>query len=179
MSDQVIFKSKRTSNALLGISLFVLVGCVFYVALFTNEHDFLSTRVRRGGGLIKLIEQSIGWNAFVVLLILFSFWLTVYAIVALWKAIDGTPDVTAFPDRIEFHPSVRQSSALYDEISHWSIEIVSGHPVIWINFLESYWSLQGLFKRKTVKLEGSWEQLEPLVDFFSHHHDMGGKFVRS
>ena len=105
--------------------------------------------------------------------------MAVYGVVSLWKAIDATPDVTAFENRLEFHPAVRRTHVQYNEISHWSIEIVSGHPVLWLYFNEPYWSLQGLFKRKTVKLEGGREDLEPLVNFFSRHPIMSGKFVRT
>jgi hypothetical protein len=113
---------------------------------------------------------------FLVLLALFGIWAANYAVVSLWKAMDATPDVTAFEDRLEFHPAVRRSAATYDEISHWSVETVNGHPVLWIHFFEPYWSLQGLFKRRTVKLEGDRDQLMPLVDFFAHHPDMSEKF---
>jgi hypothetical protein len=110
-------------------------------------------------------------------LLLFGGWLTVYAVVSLWKAFDGTADVTATPNRLDFHPVVRRLPASYDEISHWRIEMVSGHPVLWLHFHNSYWSLQGLFRRKSVKLEGSREDLEPLTNYFSRHPIMSGKFV--
>jgi hypothetical protein len=36
--------------------------------------------------------------------------------------------------------------------------------------------MQGLFKRKTVKLEGDIKQLSPLMEFFADHHVMSQKF---
>jgi hypothetical protein len=177
MTDQAEFKSGRWSNALTGLGLLLIPVGVFYLAMFSTEDEFLGTRVRRGGGLIKMIEQTIGWELFTILMLAFGLWAAIYSIVSIWKAVDGTPDVMALYDRLEFHPAVRRSPAQYDDISHWSVEIVSGHPVLWINFIDSYWSLQGLFKRKTVKLEGDREQLTPLVDYFSRHPIMREKFV--
>lgn len=178
MSEPAQFKGARTGNFFVGIGLLLIPAGALYIALFSNEDQFLHTRVRRGGGIIKMIEQTIGWELFIFLMLLFGAWAMVYSIVSLWKVINTTPDVTAHPDHLEFHPAVRSSAASYDEISHWSIEFVSGHPVLWIHFYEAYWSLQGLFKRKTIKLEGNKEQLTPLFEFFSRHPIMNQKFAR-
>jgi hypothetical protein len=179
MIEHADFKSTRGSNLLLGLGLLIIPVSTFYIALFGNEDEFLGTRVRRGGGVMKLIEQTIGWELFAALLVAFGLWAAVYSVVSLWKAFDSTPDVRAYPDRVEFHPAVRRAPARYDEISHWSVEFVNGHPVLWIHFIEPYWSLQGLFRRRTVKLEGDKQQLEPLADYFARHWDMGEKFVPS
>ena len=177
MSERAEFRLSRASSAFTGLGLLFLTASVFFVALFSNEAEFLHTRVRRGGGIMKLIEQTIGWELFALLLILCGLWAAVYAVVSLWKAISPVADVTAYDDRIEFHPAVRRAAASYEDISHWSIEHVSGHPVVWLHFLEPYWSLQGLFKRKTVKLEGGKEDVEPLVQFFARHPVMSEKFA--
>lgn len=177
MPEQAEFKSSRTSNALLGLGILIIPVSTFYIAMFANEDEFLGTRVRRGGGLIKGIEQTIGWELFAILMIAFGVWGGIYSIVSFWKAIDPTPDVTAFQNGLEFHPAVRRSAVAYDDVSHWTVHFVSGHPVLTIYLFESYWSLQGLFKRRTVKLEGDKEQLAPLVDYFSRHQIMGEKFV--
>ena len=103
---------------------------------------------------MRLIEQTIGWNGFSILLVCFGLWGAFYSLVSFWKAVVSTPDVTALNDHLEFHPAVKLAPVEYEEISHWSIEFVSGHPVLWIHLFEPYWSLQGLFKRKTIKLEG-------------------------
>jgi hypothetical protein len=141
-----------------------------------NEESFLSSEVRRGG-IFKLIEQAVGWNIFAAGFCLFGLWIAVYAVVSIWKAYDPTPDVAATEAGLKFHPAVRRSPARYEEISNWSLEIVSGHPVLWIRFYKPYWSLQGLFRRTAVKLEGGREQLKPLVDFFAHHSLMRTKFT--
>lgn len=178
MSEPAMFKGTRVANLALGLGFPLITFATFYLALYGNEAEFLQTRVRRGGGLIKLIEQSIGWGPFATLMLLFGCWCGVYGLVSLWKAVDSTPDVTAHQDQLEFHPAVRRATATYDEISHWCVEIVSGHPVLWIHFNEPYWSLQGLFRRKTVKLEGGKEQVGPLFEYFANHPIMSGKFVR-
>ncbi|WP_422059783.1 hypothetical protein [Sphingopyxis sp.] len=175
--DYAEFRSTRASNALTGLGLLSFTACVVYVGFFMNETEFLGTRARRGG-FLKIIEQTIGWELFVALLLAFAAWAAVYGVVSLWKAVDSTPDVTALPDRLEFHPAVRGAPASYSEISHWSVEIVSGHPVLWLHFHEKYWSLQGLWKRKTVKLEGDKEQVTPLFEFLCNHPIMREKFVR-
>ena len=175
--DQAVFKSGRVSSAFLGLGLLAIVGCVGWLVVFMGEDRFLATHARRGG-IIKLVEQLIGWPAFVVLMLLFGGWIAVYSIVSLWKAFDGTADVTATPDGLQFHPAVRRTPATYDELLYWRIEIVSGHPVLWLHFDRSYWSLQGLFKRKSVKLEGRRKDLEPLVNYFSRHPIMHRKFIR-
>ena len=70
--EQAVFKSTRIANGFLGVGLLVLAGCVSYIVLFIDEDQFLHTRTRRGGGLMKLIEQTIGWEFFIVLMVLFG-----------------------------------------------------------------------------------------------------------
>lgn len=98
---QAEFKSGRFANAFLGVGLLACSACVVWVALFMDETQFLGTHVRPGG-IIKVIEQSIGWPASVVLMTFFGAWLTVYAVVSLWKAFDGTADVTATQEGLYF-----------------------------------------------------------------------------
>lgn len=176
MPEQAEFKSSRVSNLSLGIGLLALAGCFVWLVGFSSEDDLLNSHARKSG-IFKLIEQAIGWPAFCFLMACFGLWLLVYSVVHIWKGLDATPDVTALPNRIEFHPAVRRTAASYDDISHWSIEYVSGHPVVWIHLHQAYWSLQGLFKRKTIKLEGGREKLTPLIDYFSRHQVMGQKFL--
>ncbi|WP_294171738.1 hypothetical protein [uncultured Sphingomonas sp.] len=125
----------------------------------------------------ELIEQTIGWELSAGLLVLFGLWAAVYAIASLWKALNPVADVIAYEDRLEFHPAVRRAAASYDEISHWSIKASDGHPVVWLHFFEPYWSLQGLFERKPVKLEGGKEDVEPLVQFFARDPVMREKYA--
>jgi hypothetical protein len=177
MLEQAEFKSSRASNLSLGIGLLALTGCIVWLVGFSSEEELLHSHARKSG-IFKLIEQAVGWPAFCFMAACFGFWLLVYSVVHIWKALDSTPDVTALPNCIEFHPAVRRTAASYSDISHWSIEYVSGHPVVWIHLHQAYWSLQGLFKRKTIKLEGGRDKLAPLVDYFSHHHVMSQKFMR-
>jgi hypothetical protein len=177
-SSHADFKSSRLSNFLTGLGLLIIPAFTFYLSLYESEEELLETRARRGGGFIKLIEQTVGWDLFVILMIAFGIWGGIYSIVSFWKAIDATPDLRALVDRIEFHPAVRNSSVTYNEVSHWFVEFVSGYPVVWIHFYEPYWSLQGLFKRKTIKLEGDKEKVRPIVGYFSRHPVMKRKFLR-
>lgn len=179
MEDKAEFKLSRGSSALTAVGLSFLTCCILFLPLYADEQRFLGTHIRRGGGLLKLIEQTIGWHAFVALMLLFGGWSAVYTVVTFWKVLDPTPDVTALPKELQFHPVVRRTPASYGEVSHWTIEIVSGHPVLWIHFLEPYWSLQGLFKRRTIKLEGGREEISPLVSFFTRHPIMARKFISS
>lgn len=176
MEESAEFKSTRVSNLILGVGLLVVAGSITWVIGFGSEAQLLQSSARKSG-FLKLIEQAVGWEVFRFGAICFALWILVYSIVSLWKGIDATPDVTALPECILFHPAVRRSAASYDDVSHWSIEIVNRNPVLWIHFKESYWSLQGLFKRRTVKLEGSEAQLESLTDFFSNHAIMGPKLA--
>lgn len=176
MADKAEFRSTRVSNLMTGVGLLALTGCFLFIIGFVSESEFLGTRARKSG-IFKILEQAIGWEAFSFLMACFALWTFVYSFVHMWKGVDATPDVTAFPNHIEFHPAVRRTPAKYEDVSHWSIEQVSGHPVVSIFFEEPYWSLQGLVRRKTVKLEGSGEQLTPLVGYFVNHPTMSLKFV--
>lgn len=177
MQDVAEFKSSRASNAGLGLGLLAIFGCAAGLPFYASEDSFLHTHVRRGG-MMKLIEQTIGWPLFCVLMIAFGLWCAVYGVVHLWKAFDATPDVTAHNDRLTFHPAVKPSPANYEEIAYWKIELVSGHPVLWLHFHEAYWSLQGLFNRKTVKLEGGREKILPFAEFLFNNQHMAEKFVK-
>jgi hypothetical protein len=157
--------------------MFALFACFVCLFGFVGEDDFLSARFRRGG-FLKLIEQIIGWQLFVFLMGAFALWCLNYGVVSIWKVIDGSPDVKAWDDRIEFHPAVKRTPVSYSDVQKWTLEHVSGHPVLRIYLKESYWSLQGLFKRRTIKLEGGKEDLEPLFSFFVSHHYMSERFER-
>lgn len=172
---KIEFKSSRAANAGLGAGLLLLgIGAATF-SIWASEATLLGSQVRRGG-LLKLVEQAIGWELFAILIAVFGLWCANYGIVSLWKAINTTPDVTALPQGFEFHPAVKRDPASYDEISKWTVEIVSGNPVLWLYFHKPYWSLQGLFRRKTLKLEGGWENIKPLNDFLSNHPIMRYKF---
>jgi hypothetical protein len=177
MSDYTEFKSSRSSNLRTGLCLLLIPISTFYIALFLNEEDILATQGTRAARVVKDIEQAIGWELFVILLVAFGIWIGICAIVLLWKAIDPKADVKVLPDRLEFHPAVKSSSVLYDEVSHWSIHLVNGIHMISIHLEKSYWSLQGLFKRKTIWLKGDKEQLTQITEYFSRHTVMSGKLV--
>jgi hypothetical protein len=175
MAEQAEFRGDR--SPVLGGGLVVLAGVFFALPLLMTEESFLNTRARRGG-FLKIIEQTIGWELFSLLMITFGVWVLAMGVAVLWKALNDTPDVTALEDRLEFHPAVRRAPASYDEVDYWRIEFESGNPVLRMHFFESHWSVQGIVRRKTVKLEGSTEDLEPLVGYFARHPVMSGKFVR-
>lgn len=161
-------------SAIIGFT--ILVGGPLYVALFMDEHEFLHAKMRRGGRIVKAIEQSVGWDNFAILTLAFALFTTVVFVVVLWKITDNTPDITAYHDRLYFHPAVRFNSANYDDISRWNVERSGGKSVLCIEFHESYWSLQGLYKRKNLKIESGSDELKPLTEFFSHHQEMRQKF---
>jgi hypothetical protein len=174
MNEQATFRGDR--NLILAFFMLLLgVGC-FIFPFFFNEDDILSSRARRSG-ILKLIEQTVGWELFCLLILVFGAWALAMGIAVLWKAIDSTPDVTATYEGMTFHPAVRRTPASYEDVDYWKIEIVSGHPVVWIYLFDSYWALQGMFPRKTVKLEGSREDLEPIVAYFDSHPEMAAKFL--
>lgn len=175
MDHQAEFRSSRFTNTFLGVGLLALSACAFFLPFYSSEKDVLNSHVRKGG-IIKLIEQAIGWETFSVLMMLFGVWLAIYGIVSLWKALDPRPDVAAGSERMEFHPAVKRNASSYGEVSHWRVEIVSNNPVLWIHLFEPYWSLQGLFKRKTIKLEGGHDQIAPLAEYFARHPVMSEKF---
>lgn len=158
--------------ALMALSI-LIVSLPFWI----TEERFLGTRVRRGGGLIKMIEQTLGWELFSLLMVIFGVMLAMWSIASIWKLIDDTPDVTAHPDHLEFHPAVRREPATYDDITHWSVEWVQGHPVLWLHFSERHWSLQGIYPRTTVKLEGGTEDLEELFAYLVRNDAMRPKFI--
>ena len=176
--DSAEFKSTWSSNFFTGVGLVVLSGVFFWLPLYMTEDDFLHTRVRRGGGIIKLIEQTLGWELFSILMFVIGFSVAVMGLVSLWKAINTKPDARVLETHLEFHPAVHRHDLDYQDVSHWSIKFSNGHPVLWLHLLEPYWSLQGLYKRKTIKLEGDKDQLGPIVDFLLRHPIMSLKFVK-
>jgi hypothetical protein len=74
MTNYAEFKSSRLSNFVLGIVLLLIPVSTFGIAFLGNEDEFLDTRVRRGGGILKLIEHTVGWDMFVVLMVAFGIW---------------------------------------------------------------------------------------------------------
>lgn len=177
MEERATYKSP--DGPFTGLFLVVLGFVMVSLPIWMTEADFLGTRVRRGGGIMKLIEQSIGWTGFSLLMGLIGLWCAAMGICALWKGLNRTPDVTAYPDRLEYHPAVRRDDTTYEEVSHWGVHFASGHPVITLHFYDSYWSLQGKWPRTTMVLEGGKEDLEQLFNYFAQHPIMSQKFVPS
>lgn len=177
MAESASFKSP--DGPVTGFFLVLLGLLTTSLPIWMTESDFLGTRVRRGGGLIKLIEQTIGWPGFTLLMGLFGLWLTAMGVVGLWKVINSKPDVTAYPDRIEYHPAVRRDTTSYDDLYSWSIHAASGHPVVTLRFHDNYWSLKGIIPRKSIVLEGGNEDLEELVNYLDRHPIARDKFMKN
>lgn len=174
MEDHAIYRSP--DGPITGLILFVIGCSTLALPLWVSESDFLGTRIRRGGALIKLIEQTIGWTAFTILMMMFAVWCITVGIAAFWKMINSEPDVRADGDQIEFHPALRREPARCNEIDYWTLHFASGHPVLTIYFFEKFWSLQSKWPRKSMTLEGGREDLEDLVQFFSNHPYMSSRF---
>jgi hypothetical protein len=174
--EKVEFRTSFGSNLLTGIGLALLsIGGIYWVTHGT-EADLLNSHSRKGG-IIKLIEQVIGWDLFVILIIILAIVGLVYAIVSFWKAIDKKPDVAAFDDHLEFHPAIRMSPAGYDEISHWSAKREKDNFEMKIHFRESFWSLQNIVSKSFIKLEGSDSEISDILNFFSQHPTLSQAFV--
>lgn len=174
MATDAEFRTPRGAAVALGVLLAALAAGAVYVALWTNEEDLLNARVRRGG-LVKMVEQAIGWDTFVLLMLGVAALLAIYAIAFLWRAVDRRPDVAIRTDRLEFHPAIRPRPASFDEVRSWTIERVQGAPSIRILFDQPYWSLMGLVPRKSLKIDGKQALLEPFIDQMAHHPVMGAK----
>lgn len=174
--DQVTFKNP--DGPFTGFFVFFLGWGILTLPLWMTESDFLATRVRRGGGILKLIEQTIGWTTFSVLMMLLGVWCITLGFAALWKLFNRQPDLRAQSDKIEFHPALRRKSAKYNDIDYWTLHFASGHPVVTIYFVEKFWSLQSMWPRRSMVLEGGREDLEGLVEFFLHHPYMSMRFRR-
>lgn len=176
MGDSASFRSP--DGPLTGIGVVLLGLLTASVPIWLTEDGFLGARVRRGGGLLKMIEQTIGWPMFSLLMCLFGLWLIAMGAAILWKATDKKPDVTAYPDRIEFHPAVRREATSYDDLRSWSVRNASGHPVVTLRFYDKYWSLKGIFPRTSIVLEGGREDLEDLVNYLDRHPLARDKFMK-
>jgi hypothetical protein len=170
------FKTSVSSNLLTGVGLSVLsVGGVYLVTHMT-EADLLNTHSRRGG-IVKLIEQIVGWDLFVILIILLAILGLAYAVVSCWKVVDKKPDVSAFDEHLEFHPAVRMSPASYDEISHWSAKKEDDNFEMKIHFRESFWSPQNIVSKSFIKLQGNDSEISEILDFFDQHPLLSQMFV--
>jgi hypothetical protein len=170
------FKTSTSSNLLTGIGLGLLsIGGIYWVT-HTTEADLLNSHTRKGG-IVKLIEQIIGWDLFVILIILLAILALAYAAVSCWKAVDKKPDVSAFDEHLEFHPAVRMSPAGYDEISHWSAKKEEDHFEMKIHFRESFWSLQNIVSKTFIKVEGKEAEISDILNFFDQHPLLSTMFV--
>jgi hypothetical protein len=170
------FKTSYSSNLLTGVGLTVLsIGSVYWVT-HTTEADLLNSHSRKGG-IVKIIEQVIGWDFFVLLVVLFAVLGLAYALASCWKTIDKTPDVSAFDEHLEFHPAVRMSPAGFDEISHWSARREEENFEMKIHFRESFWSLQNIASKSYLKLEGKQSEISDVLNFFTHHPTLSQMFV--
>ena len=167
---------RSPDGPIVGIGILLFSLGIMSIPLWMTEADLLGSHARRSG-FMKLLEQSIGWTGFCIVMFLFGAWLAASGLSALWKFLVKKPDVTAHMDHLEFHPAIRRDNAAYEEVENWKIHFASGHPVLTINFLDPFWSLQGKWPRKSLVLEGGKEDLQEIVNFFSSHPYMADRYI--
>ena len=167
--------SSRAGHFAMGVGLTLLAAVALSLPIIATEEEFLGARVRRGG-IIKLIEQSIGWEAFVVLIVLFALGMLRLGIISFWKAVNDKPDLLASPERLEFHPSLRRFSASYDDIESWSIQTANGFSLR-LRFLSPHWSLQNIFGRRVIKIAADRRCLVLVAEYFDRHPVMSEKYT--
>ena len=159
-----------------GIAILLSSFGIMSIPLWMTEADLLGIDARRSG-FLKLLEQSIGWTGFCIVMVLIGARLAALGLSALWKFYIKKPDVTAHMDHLEFHPAIRRDSAAYEEVDSWRIHYKRGHPVLTIKFLDFFWSLQGNWPRKSLVLEGREEDFQEIVNFFSSHPHMADRYI--
>lgn len=182
MTDTAEFRAKRSEHLISAGLASVMSAAMFGAALTGTEDRLLQSRPRRGGGIVKLIEQTIGWDLFVMLMLTIGIVAAVaslyFAVLFAWTTFDRRPDVRALQDRVEFHPALKASSTTYDQVLYWAVANDHGFPALVIHLKSGYWSFKGLLKRKTIRLEDKRERLEPLIGYFLRHPGMSAKFAR-
>ena len=140
MSGQpgITIRSSRFGNAVLAILGLLMVAALVAMIVFWDDDSLFYTRDTHNQGLIKPFERLIGWEAFLALVVLLGLWFLAYAAVQIWKVIDPTPDVTATPSGLRFHPSMHKPAA-YGDVDHWSYDPETKGPALSIRFREPYW----------------------------------------
>jgi hypothetical protein len=171
----VEFKNSVKSNFWTGVVLTGLSVAAFWMLFFMSEEDLLSTHVRKSGW-IKLIDQTLGFGMVQILEIVGGLFAAYWAVVHIWKVINRVPDVKVGDGIICCHPAVFAGDLAFDEIRAWSIERDGDHPYLRLELRDSYWSMQGMYRRHDVKLKGEKEQLMPLVEWLFSDPVMAEKF---
>lgn len=168
-------RAARTTNlGYTAMTAFFTAG-LFWLAEFGSEKDLLKSHAR-GGGIVKLIEQLIGWELFSTMVLIAGFACAVATFFFLWKTVYTKPDLQAFDDGIDFHPAVKFTGVSYEDVDHWKVTKEDG-LVLTLQLHDSYWSLKGIVPRKTLKFERSEAELRPIVLFWYNHPVMGGKLI--
>jgi hypothetical protein len=177
MSGQpgITMRSSRLGNIVLAILMLGMVAALVAMIVFWDNDSLFYTRDTHNQGLIKPFQRLIGWPAFLALVVLLGLWFLAYALVQIWKVIDTTPDVTATPSGLRFHPSMHKPAA-YGDVDHWSFEGRSKGAFLSIRFRDPYWSLQSLFRRRSMTINDTRANLQPLADYLLDQPEMKLKF---
>jgi hypothetical protein len=165
--------AERLRDALVGIAIMVIF---WFVAPGTSESDLLTSHAR-GAGLMIMIEQAIGWQAFRLLGVLAMVAVAWFVVITLWKFLDRRPEVVLAHDSIAFHPAILGTRLLYGDLTGWSYKAGGKHSSLTFHLKERRWSPQGVVPRRAVSVVGSDERLDPLVEFLSAHPAFGNVAV--
>jgi hypothetical protein len=167
---RVEVRSSRIGNVVLGLAAVGGVAVIVSMVILWDDDSLFFARDTRQPGIIKGFERLIGWEAFIALLAIAAVFFLFAAAVRFWKASDATAEVTATPTGLEFHPAVRRPAS-YADVVEWSCDGTR----LSIRFHEAYWSLQGIFPRRCVRVYGSRQKLEPLADYLRKQPGMKDK----
>lgn len=184
MPEYAEFRTSRPLNILIGTMMLPITVLTFNKVFFGNEADFLNGGWGRRARLFHGIEQAVGWDGFRILLVFAGIILALLSITAIWKGISRIPDAKAFRNHIEFHPGIKETPIRYEEVVSWSVGPFMRQSIFWrngqilsIRLKRPYWSFQTAFWQKRMRLVGSSERLDPIIEFLSQHPVMGPKRI--
>lgn len=184
MPDYVEFRMPRAQQIFSGILFLGLSPIFFMMVFFYSEAEFLNKRTTGKGGILKLLEQIIGWEAFTVLMTAIGVYFLYIALTAIRAGISRTPNVMAFREHMKFHPTVKTSPVSYDNVVSWSFgphrsqSILTKHWFCLSFHLDQpYWSKRLLIRRKKLEFACRKEQFHSIVEFLSQHPVMGPKRI--
>ncbi len=180
---KAVFKISRLDNlfnGVIGMGAMLLSLWHAHWVTHSTEADLMDVNSRMAV-YIKLIEQLIGWDYFVISVLIIAVIGMIFGIIytagSFWRVVNSTPDIAVFDDYLEFHPAVRLSPARLSEVSHWSIETDKNLQKMRIYFFKSFWSMENIFAGNSIEIEGSEAAISEIKNFFNLNERLSKLFI--
>ena len=152
MNDSTIsIRTTRASDCIITVIGAAGGTLALIVTTVSSDSELTDFSGMRAEAILTLITSLVGAGGFRFLLALFSFWLVMIGLGAIWRLLDQRPAMVADTHGVTFHPSLHGATVSWERVER--IGIAGSRPAhIEIVLKRRFWSPRAPFTARTVKI---------------------------